>query len=140
MPFTRYFYFKPDTPADIEWKEKAKLRNGSPARDLGGYQAYSSEAWNDELLVGDKLSSPETIVDSLLKDAEIKGPDGEVEGRPDRPLERRTEADKERDQKRLDRKLERTLYLAVQREGGGWGFPSATLIGRENLHQVCLYL
>ena len=53
LPFTRYFYFKKDTPADTDWKIKARERNGAPARELGGYRAYGDEAWNDELLVAD---------------------------------------------------------------------------------------
>jgi large subunit ribosomal protein L46 len=52
MPFSRYFYFKKDTPADTDWKIKARERGGASQRELGGYQAYGEEAWNDELLVG----------------------------------------------------------------------------------------
>ena len=33
LPFTRYFYFKKDTPADTDWKIKAKLRNGAASRE-----------------------------------------------------------------------------------------------------------
>lgn len=147
MPFTRYFYFKPDTVQDNDWKLKAKDRNGAAARDLGGYNAYGREGWNDEVLVGDQVSEPKTIVEALVRDAQIRHveegegslatPEAmETEAQNEMPLERYTEADEKNDTKRLDRKLVRTLYLVVKRENGGWGFPSAALIGRENLHQV----
>lgn len=146
MPFTRYFYFKKDTPADHDWKRKAKERNGSAARELGSYQAYGEFGWNDEVLMGDKLSEPKTMVEALVKDAVMKvegeetGGEKEaetVEQNIERPLERWTEADKLKDRKRLDRKLARTLYLCVKGEQGSWTLPNGTLVGRENLHQVC---
>jgi large subunit ribosomal protein L46 len=144
MPFTRYFYFKKDTPADHDWKRKAKERNGSAARELGGYQAYGKFGWNDEVLVGDNLSHPKTMVELLVRDAVMKV-DGEETGEMEaetleqnieRPLERWTEADKLNNRKRLDRKLARTLYLCVKGEKEGWTLPSGPLVGRENLHQV----
>ena len=152
MPFSRYFYFKKDTPADHDWKLKAKERNGQPARELGGYNPYGELGWNDELLVGDKASETSYLVESLVKDAQVravegkdgkvaeaKAGDGDGEGeKVERPLETWTEADKARDVRRLDRKLARTLYLVVKRENGGWGFPAGELVGRENLHQVGL--
>ena len=153
MPFSRYFYFKKDTPADADWKLKAKERNGQPARELGGYSAYSDEGWNDELLVGDKLSETETMVEALVRDSEVRaveGKDGkamEVKGeqkeaheggRAERPLGLTTEADQKGDQRRLDRHLQRTLYFCVQ-SVRGWEFPAGTLEGRENLHQVCFH-
>ena len=150
MPFTRYFYFKKDTPADHDWKLKAKERNGTPARELGGYVAYGDMAWNDELLVNEAgLSEPKHMIDSLVRDAEIRSVEGKdgmptevlpghsEEARVEKPLERWTRADKEKDTKRLDRKLERTLYLCVRGDNEGWRFPAGTLVGRENLHQVC---
>lgn len=152
MPFTRYFYFKKDTPANADWKLKAKARNGVAARELGGYNAYSDEGWNDELLEKDRgMVEPKYVLETLVKDAKVRaveGKDGnavEVEGdagdgeggKVDMPLSRRTEADRKGDVKRLDRQLARTLYLVVKRAGGGWGFPSGELMGRENLHQVC---
>ena len=150
MPFTRYFYFKNDTPADHDWKIKAKERNGTPARELGGYVAYGDMSWNDELLVKDSaLAEPKSMIDSLVRDSEVRaveGKDGtpmevvpgegEAAAKMEKPLERWTKADKEKDMKRLDRKLERTLYLCVKRENGGWGFPAGPLAERENLHQV----
>jgi large subunit ribosomal protein L46 len=150
MPFSRYFYFKKDTPADHDWKLKAKDRSGAPARELGGYNPYGELGWNDELLVGDQMSETSYMVDTLVKDAEVRaveGKDGkpmeakegsEERGKVEKPLGALTEADKMRDVRRLDRKLARTLYLVVKRENGGWGFPAGELVGRENLHQVGL--
>jgi large subunit ribosomal protein L46 len=147
MPFTRYFYFKKDTPALADWKIKAAERDWQPARELGGYNAHREDAWNDELLVGDKLSETSSLVDALVNDATpraVVGKDGKpVEAteeeivKVEKPLGRITEADRTNDQKRLDRKLNRTLYLCVKREKGGWGFPAGALEGRENLDQVC---
>jgi large subunit ribosomal protein L46 len=142
MPFTKYFYFKKDTPADNDWKRKAKERNGSAARELGGYQPYGELGWNDEVLVGDEISEPKAMVETLVKDAvmtvegeEVLSPEA-IEAHVERPMERWTEADKMKDKKRLDRKLARTLYLLVKGESGKWELPSGTLVGRENLHQV----
>jgi large subunit ribosomal protein L46 len=166
MPFTRYFYFKKDTPADTDWKIKARERNGVPARELGGYRAYGDEGWNDEVLVSELeqggkgkmgrmgLAEPKYIVDTLVRDARVRaveGKDGAAvevqEGEElvgdkevERPLGRWTDADRKGDLKRLDRRLARTLYLVVKREEGGWGFPAGELVGRENLHQVGLVI
>ncbi|RDW59507.1 hypothetical protein BP6252_12594 [Coleophoma cylindrospora] len=142
LPFTRYFYFKKDTPADIDWKLKAKDRGGVAAKEIGDYQAYGAESWNDELLVGDKKSDPRSVREALLKDSEMRTIEGQkpsevVEGiKVEKPLARVTEADRARDVKRLDRALDRTLYLAVKKEDGKWGFPAGSLVGRENLHQA----
>lgn len=168
MPFTRYFYFKSDTPADTDWKIKARERNGAAARELGGYRAYGEEAWNDELLSKDAgagaemeglqgggkmgIAEPKYMIDSLVRDSKVRaveGKDGTAvevkegdavaeEAKIERPLSRFTEADRKNDTTRLDRKLTQTLYLLVKKETGGWGFPSGELVGRENLHQVCL--
>ena len=149
MPFTRYFYFKKDTPADHDWKLKAKERNGQAARELGGYNPYGELGWNDELLVGDERSETSYLVDSLVKDAQVRAVEGK-DGRPieakdggdgeggvvERPLSPWTEADKQKDVRRLDRNLARTLYLVVKNEKGGWELPAGELVGRENLHQV----
>lgn len=72
LPFTRYFYFKKGTPADAEWKRKAKERL-TPARDIGIYDAYGKEQWNDEVLVGARESEPEWQVEMLVRDAEGSG-------------------------------------------------------------------
>ncbi|KAH8595036.1 putative 54S ribosomal protein L17, mitochondrial [Bisporella sp. PMI_857] len=150
MPFTRYFYFKKDTPADTDWKIKAKERDYQPARELGGYNPYSDVGWNDELLVGDKLSETSTMVEALVRDSHVRaveGKDGKAmvveggeqelhEGKIEMPLERTTEADRKHDVKRLDRQLERTLYLVVKKPEGSWEFPHGPLEGRENLLQA----
>jgi large subunit ribosomal protein L46 len=150
MPFSRYFYFKKGTPADADWKLKAKERGGQPARELGGYNAYGEEGWNDELLVGDGLSETGAVVESLVRDSEVRAVEGKggqvVEvgekggDRAERPLGRRTGADESGDVRRLDRRLGRTLYLLVKGGGekGKWRFPAGRVEGRENLHQVCL--
>ena len=140
LPFTRYFYFKKDSPADIEWKQKQKERH-TAARDIGIYNAYSKEGWNDELLVGAAESETEHQVQALLRDAEVPGIGSDELGEARRekvepPADRVTEADRSGDVKSLQRRLDRTLYLLVRGERGKWRFPTAGLVGRENLHQV----
>jgi large subunit ribosomal protein L46 len=140
LPFSRYFYFKAGTPADLEWKRKQAERL-TPARDIGVYNAYSETAWNDELLVGAKESELETQAECLLSDAEIPGVGSDEVGglrkeTVERPMPRVTEADKKGDERSLDRRLDRTLYLLVKSSEGRWEFPASTLIGRENLHEV----
>ena len=141
MPFSRYFYYQKGTPGDVEWKRKIKERL-TPARDIGVYNAYAKEGWNDEVLVGANESEPDVQVDALLKDAEVEGLTGE-EGQEvkkhevEKPMPRITEADRIGDTKSLDRNLQRTLYLVV-REGkeGKWWFPNDVLVGKESLHTV----
>jgi large subunit ribosomal protein L46 len=163
LPFTRYFYYKKDTPAFIDWKLKAKERNWQPARELGGYNAYAEDAWNDEILVGSDLSKTAGMVDKLVKESVVRaveGKDGQVrevgveeqeketasdEAKEDsavtqvKPFPRATEADRAKELTRLDRKLHRTLYLCVKRANGGWGFPAGAIEGRENLHDVSCF-
>jgi large subunit ribosomal protein L46 len=153
LPFTRYFYYKKRTPADIEWKRKIKQRL-TPARDIGRYKGYGAEAWNDELLVGAKESEFDWQVERLLEDAEQTGAENQaeegseqltvtstrkkVEHEPvERPMPRLTEADLENDVKSLNRALQRTLYLLVQNKDGHWTFPYAKL-EKETLHAVRL--
>lgn len=147
LPFTRYFYFKKDTPADNDWKLKAKSRNSTAAKDVGGYAAYSTEGWNDEALVGDETAKRETVIENLLQDSVLRvNEDGSVrvwaEGEEekelsgDRPLPRRTKSDETNDFTKLDRTLDRTLYLVVKNSKGHWVLPSGPLEGKENLHQV----
>ncbi|EEH44727.1 mitochondrial 54S ribosomal protein YmL17/YmL30 [Paracoccidioides brasiliensis Pb18] len=141
LPFTRYFYFKRDTPADVDWKRKIKERL-TPSRDIGRYNAYSKEAWNDELLVGSVESEPEHQINALLKDVESYTDSDEGDSKKDevpRPLPRVTEADKKGDQRSLDRLLHRTLYLLVQVKNGErtfWRFPAVTLEEKENLRMA----
>lgn len=148
LPFTRYFYFKRDTPRAADFKAKAKLRGGAAAKELGSYTGYGDMAWNDELLVGDKISGRKAMVEALVQDAVVRvdeeGVERKIEGEGDeegemkveRPLERITKSDREGDQRALDRKLARTVYLVVRGKDGTWEFPSGGLVGRESLHQV----
>lgn len=142
LPFTRYFYYQRGTPGDVEWKRKMRERH-TPARDIGAYNAYSEEGWNDELLLGSRESEPDEQMEAILRDAEAEMPKGE-EG-PDakrpkvlqRPLPRVTEADNSGDTKRLDRAMQRSLYLVVRKKGEPrWWFPESLMEGRESLHTV----
>ncbi|KAL8698105.1 MAG: hypothetical protein Q9201_006759 [Fulgogasparrea decipioides] len=137
MPFTRYFYYQKGTPGDVEWKRKMKERL-TPARDIGVYNAYGKEGWNDEVLVGAKESEPENQVEALLKDAEAEVQEGEQEVKREvlqKPMPRVTEADRVGDTRSLDRRLQRTLYLVVKKgKEGRWWFPNDGLVGKESLH------
>ncbi len=127
----------------MEWKRKIKERK-TPARDIGVYSAYSDEGWNDELLVGSEISEPEQQIERLLKDAEVEVKEQDLQGEGEvvkkeeveRPMPRRTEADREGDSRSLNRRLERTLYLVVKGVKGGWTFPGAVLERKESLHTV----
>ncbi|TQS32629.1 hypothetical protein Golomagni_07050, partial [Golovinomyces magnicellulatus] len=138
-PFITDIYFKPDTPRRLDWNLKVGERQGTVAKELGVYHGKSSKAWDDELKVGDSLSSQETIVSSLVKDAEARvSDDAEIIPPEDviaveAPLQRTTEADTKGDVKRLDRKLENTLYLVVKGKNG-WQFPADEVANDENLH------
>ncbi|KAK4156737.1 39S mitochondrial ribosomal protein L46-domain-containing protein [Chaetomidium leptoderma] len=124
-PFRRGFFFKPDTAADLDFGVKLHERRGVPAQDIGRYNPRSRMAWNDEVLVGSTTSSPADVVERLLADAEVRvSEDGEPIADEERvpvekPMPRRTEADKKGDVRRLDRALERTLYLVVRKGGEG---------------------
>ncbi|KAF1925633.1 uncharacterized protein M421DRAFT_102969 [Didymella exigua CBS 183.55] len=146
LPFTRYFYVKPRTPADREWKRKMAARL-TPARDIGRYKGYGDDAWNDEVLVGARESELQWQVDRLLEDAQTTGAEGDANAaaaaaaaaaKPEvdafeRPPSRVTEADEKNDTKSLARALQRTLYLLVKNKEGRWEFPQDRL-GDENLH------
>ncbi|CAD0041179.1 unnamed protein product [Aureobasidium pullulans] len=131
------------TPGDREWKRKMKLRQ-TPARDIGVYNAYSESGWNDEVLVNDKTSEPESQVEALIRDAE--GTDGEAGVKREtsqdivvqRPLPRVTEEDQKGDQTSLNRLLDRTLYLLVKNKNGVWRFPEDQIKGPEGLDQRIL--
>ncbi|KAI1918277.1 hypothetical protein LOZ39_002437 [Ophidiomyces ophidiicola] len=140
LPFTRYFYFKRGTPADVEWKRRYKDRQ-TAARDIGNYNAYSKDAWNDELLVGAVESEPEHQVEALLADAEgfVTSESGDAGSKKEemaKPLSRYSKADESGDQKSLDRLLKRTLYLLVQAKEGYWKLPSVTIDGKESLRMA----
>ena len=149
LPFTRYFYYQRGSPGDVNWKRQIKERQ-TPARDIGVYNAYSKEGWNDEVLLGAKESEPEEYVDALVREAQIEAElseEGEgmikKEEIIEKPMPRVTEADKAADTKSLNRALTRTLYLVVKsgkdgKDGERWGFPSSVLKGRESLHTVCI--
>lgn len=139
--FIPSIYFKPDTARRMEWDLKIKERQGTVAKELGVYNGKSSAAWQDELKVGNPLSSEEHMLKSLLKDAEVRVSD-DAELIPDAdvvPVElpggRETEADAKNDVRRLDRQLDRTLYLVVKGKDG-WGFPADVIPPGENLHEV----
>ena len=116
----------------------------TPARDIGVYNAYGDEGWNDELLVGARESEPEDQMEKLLKDAEIpvSGSEEEQEAKRekiDKPQPRVTEADKNRNVQSLNRALTRTLYLLVKGAKGPWFFPSGVLTEKEDLHTVSFF-
>lgn len=139
LPFTKYFYFKPGTPADEDWKRRVRERQ-TPARDIGKYNAYSKDAWNDELLVGSKEAEPEHMVEALVKDAEetanATSQDTSKKEEIPRPFPRVTEADTKGDQQSLNRLLQRTLYLLVQHKDGYWKLPSSPVEAGEDLRVV----
>jgi large subunit ribosomal protein L46 len=139
LPFTKYFYFKRGTPADEDWKRKLRERQ-TPARDIGKYNAYSKDAWNDELLVGAVESEPEHQVEMLVQDAEATvnatSQDTSKKEEIPRPFPRVTEADQKNDQQSLNRALQRTLYLLVQSKEGYWKFPSSPVEQEETLRLV----
>lgn len=144
-PFITSIYFKPDTARRLDWNLKVQERKGTVAKEIGVYNGKSSKAWDDELKVGDDLSSQESVLECLLKDAEARvSDDAEVISPEDRvpverPMERETEADKKGDVRRLDRQLDKTLYLVVKNEDG-WGFPADVIAKDENLHEVSVSL
>jgi large subunit ribosomal protein L46 len=140
-PFVTNVYFKPDTARRIDWDLKVRERQGTVAKELGVYHGKSASAWDDELKVGDGLSTQESILKSILKDAEARvSDDAEIipvaDVQPvEPPNERLSEADKKADVKRLDRAMDRTLYLVVKGKDG-WSFPADVIPDGENLHQV----
>ena len=143
VPFRHQFYFRKDTAAELDWRLKVRERHGVAAKDIGRYNPRGRVAWNDELLVGSPTSAPQTVMEKLLADAEMRvSEDGEeiaTEERVavERPSSRRTEADEKGDVRRLDRALDKTLYLVVRKgEGGEWQFPEGEVSAGETLHEV----
>jgi large subunit ribosomal protein L46 len=142
LPFTRFFYFNEKTPAIIDFRRKLKERK-TPARDIGLYDAWGREGWNDEVLVGAPESELEHQLEGILKDDIVEENDstrvlGES-GAPSatsRPMPRDTEADRTGDEKSLDRKLQRTLYLLVKSSEDDWRFPTDSLAWKESLRVV----
>lgn len=146
LPFTQYFYFKRGTPAFEHWRARRRERNNTAARDIGNYNPYQQDGWNDEALLGETTGEPDQIVKRLLED---EGKDvaesidaetaakGELGG-----LRRKTDADERNDQRSLERALDRTLYLVVKKSGSGkverWEFPNGPVEGLEGLKEVRL--
>lgn len=138
LPFTQYFYYRRNTPAFETWRKNRRERGGVAARDIGNYNAYTEESWNDEVLVGDETGKPERIVETLVAE---EGRQGEFTGRGDSKfagLRRTTEADENGDVRSLERRLQRTLYLLVKTTGeeGQWKFPAGPVVGFEGLKEV----
>lgn len=138
LPAQQYFYFRPDTPAMIDWQKKRKMRKGVAARDIGLYNPHAVDGWNDELLIGAMESEPEHQAKKLLEDAVPLGKENEtVKVVEVQELAKRwTEADDGGDQRSLNRLLQRTLYLLVQNGKGEWTFPEDLIAGRESLALV----
>ena len=143
LPFTQYFYYKRGTPAFERWRAKRRERAGAAARDVGAYNAYSDEGWNDEVLTGNQDGKPEQIAKKLIDEegraAEFTTEGGDVALAG---LKRTTLADEKNDQKSLERSLSRTLYLLVKtrategRKENYWAFPAAPMVGKEGLQEV----
>jgi large subunit ribosomal protein L46 len=142
LPFQGKAWFKEGTPSQLDFAAKLRERKGYPSRELGEYNGRSACAWDDELLVGDTLSKPETLVEGLLEDSVMMVSEdaeeiAEEERVPaEKPMPRRTAADEKNDTKALERWLDRTLYFVVKEKDGRWGFPSANVSTSEALHEV----
>lgn len=145
LPFTQYFYFKRGTPAFEHWRARRRERNNTAARDIGNYNPYKENGWNDEALVGDDVGEPDQVVRRLLEDEGkdvAKSIDAEVAAESKLGgLRRTTEADEKNDQKSLERALDRTLYLVVKKKSAGkvdrWEFPDGPVEGEEGVKEVC---
>lgn len=144
LPFTQYFHFKKGTPAFEHWRTKRRERGGVAARDIGRYDAYSKEGWNDEVLVGDKCGTTGSIIEQLVAE-EGRGSDfaaGDEEAAKVAGLKRSVNSETEANEKSLERCLDRTLYLLVKDKASGeeldWKFPSGTIKHNEGLKEVRL--
>lgn len=142
LPFSRYFYFKSDTPAYLDFKRKV-FKRLTAARDIGRYSGYGEEAWNDELLVGAQESEPMHQVNAIINDAESLEVSAQEIGQTVMKNQttttlaaRETEDDKNGNEASLNRKLQDSVYLLVQQENGDWEFPTTTLDSWESLRQV----
>ncbi|KIW10838.1 hypothetical protein PV08_10137 [Exophiala spinifera] len=144
LPFTQYFYYKRGTPAFENWRNYRRQRAGAATRDIGKYNAYTPESWNDEVLIGDDSGSQSKLVQELIAE-EGRAEDFTGAGDPKfAGLKRTMPADETNDQRSLERSLQRTLYLLVknkkvaktQEESELWKFPSGTLIGFEGLKEA----
>ena len=149
LPFTKYFYFQKDTPAELDFKRKLKERQ-TMARDIGTYAPYSPEGWNDEVKVGSAESEPSHQMEALWNDSqsttsasgdaeEIAAAQKQSEAKQ-LPSPRVTDADHQNDQQSLNRALQRTLHLLVQNQASQWVFPDDGLLEKESLQTVGLSL
>jgi len=148
LPFTQYFHYKRGTPAFEHWRTKRRERGGIAARDLGKYNAYTKESWNDEVLMGDESANPQKIVEQLVEEegrgSEFVGDDAGADSRL-AGLKRATDADARSDETNLERSLSRTLYLLVRPKSQNkstpsatnWRFPSGDVQEKEGLKEVC---
>ena len=142
LPFTQYFYYKRGSPAFEDWRKRKTERGGVAARDIGTYNAYTKESWNDEVLTGDESGSPRRILEQLV-DEEGRTTEFTPEGGDSKTsgLRRETESDKKNDQRSLERNLSRTLYLLVRRgevsaKKEDWVFPTGLLQNKEGLKEA----
>ena len=142
LPFTQYFYYKRNTPAFLEWRKRKDERLGTPTRDIGEYNPYKDDGWNDEVLIGDNSADPERVVENLVQEEgraeDFVGESGRVNTAG---LRRSTAADEKNDQRSLERSLSRTLYLLVKeknafRDYESWVFPSGTLTSKDGLKEA----
>jgi large subunit ribosomal protein L46 len=146
LPFSRYLWYKKGSAGLADLQRRIKDRH-TPAHDIGAYNAYSKEAWNDEPLVGAQEGELERQLQNLLEDEMSAMPEKitetkeEAEASRPKPQPRLTEADHEGNTKSLDRLLQRTLYLMVESAEGKWQFPTApvNMAEKETLHAVRKY-
>lgn len=148
LPFTQYFHYKRGTPAFEHWRTKRRERGGVAARDVGNYNAYQKDSWNDEVLVGDRSAEPQRLVEQLLNEegrqTEFMGEDAPEAETKLAGLKRTTDADQKQDQKSLERSLTRTLYLLVRPKARNsaqdaaktWRFPSGDVEDKEGLKEA----
>ncbi|KAK3199361.1 hypothetical protein Dsin_022776 [Dipteronia sinensis] len=145
LPFTQYFYYRRGTPAFDNWRSRRQQRAGTATRDIGKYNPYTKEGWNDEAVLGDDSGEPRKIVEQLIEEEgradEFAGEGGDVKLGG---LRRATEADAKDDKQSLERALSRTLYLLVKNKPQAkdepektlWRFPSGIVEGKEGLKET----
>jgi large subunit ribosomal protein L46 len=146
LPFTRFLWYKKNSPALLDFRLKLRERL-TPARDIGKYDAYGKEGWNDEALIGAVNTDRDEQMQKLLDDEVVQVPGNErkitetkeqAEALRPRPMPRTTQADLDGDSRNLNRMLQRTLYLLMENEHGRWEFPAAPVAmdEKESLHAV----
>lgn len=138
LPFTQYFYYKRNTQAFEHWRKNKAARNGTAARDVGKYNAYEADSWNDEVLIGDDTANPKRIMEQLVAE-EGRGTEFAADSGLEHTggLRRTTKADEENNTRSLERSLDRTLYLLVkEKDSENWIFPSGVLVEKEGIAEV----